>query len=201
MPATDFPLLDRLRDETRDVHEALHHHPLLAPLISPDLTLRDYRYTLLAFEAFYRGLEPVADSAPVLDWLAHDLARQGLSPLSMPGRTLPVIATESQAWGYLYVKHGSTLGGGIISRNLKRVLGLNPLIDQRFFAGYGDENGMRWKKFIENLFSKAAVLNPNEAAEMAVTCFRSVAEICDAMLAVKEADAVQAPPAADRSAT
>ena len=199
---TGETLLDRLRSETRDAHEALHHHPLLAPLVLPDLTSRDYQYALLAFDAFYGRLDTaVRESAPVRDWLAHDLARQGLKPLSLPGAGLPVIATESQIWGYLYVKQGSTLGGTVISRNLKRVLGLNPLRDQQFFAGFGEETGIRWKKFIENLFSKAAFLNADETIETAVACFRGVADICDAVLILKDSHAVQAASATDRCAT
>ena len=199
MPA-EATLLDRLRTETRDAHEALHHHPLLAPLISPEVSLRDYQYALLAFDAFYRRMDPEAgEGAPVRDWLAYDLSRQGLTPLSLPDVVLPIITTESQTWGYLYVKQGSTLGGTVISRNLSRTLRLNPLSDQQFFAGFGDETGSRWKKFIENLFSKAAFLNVNETAETAVACFRGVADICDAVLAVKDAHAVQAAPTTDRS--
>ncbi|WP_443749210.1 biliverdin-producing heme oxygenase [Asticcacaulis solisilvae] len=202
MAPADTPLLDRLRSETRDAHEALHHHPLLAPLASPDVTLHDYRFALLAFQAFYSRMEPQAgDGAPVLDWLAHDLARQTLQPLALPGVSLPAITTESQRWGYLYVRQGSTLGGTVMSRNLRQALELNPLSDQKFFAGYGDENGRRWKKFIENLFATAPFLQPTETVNMAVACFRGVAAVCDAVLAVKDRHALQTPPGTDRSAT
>ncbi len=202
MGRADATLLDRLRTETRDAHDALHHHPLLAPLISPRLTLRDYQYALLAFDAFYGRLDGgVGESAPVRDWLAHDLARQGLKPLVLPGIGLPVLVTESHLWGYLYVKQGSTLGGTVISRNLTRVLGLNPLSDQQFFAGFGEQNGTRWKKFIENLFSKAAFLDPDETIDTAVACFRGVAAVCDVVQTLKDQHALQAPPATDRRPT
>ena len=190
-------LLERLRTETRDAHEALHVHPLLAPLISPDATFRDYRYALLAFELFYRIMEsrPVsfpAASAPVRDWLAQDMQRQGLMPLAIEV-SLPGLHTPSQIWGYLYVKQGSTLGGNVMSKALRRHLHLQPVTEQRFFAGYGDENGKRWQNFIENLFEIAPFLQPNETIETAVACFQGVADICDIVLCLKDKHALQTP--------
>ena len=182
-------LLERLRTETRDAHEALHVHPLLAPLVSPDMTLRDYRYALLAFERFYRSLEPQAKdagSAPVLDWLGEDFARQGLAPVDLD-IALPILDTSSKLWGYLYVKQGSMLGGNVMTKALRRHLGLQPAIGQRFFAGYGDQNGAQWQIFIENLFALAPVLTPNETIETAKACFQGIADICDAVLRLKDA--------------
>lgn len=184
-------LLERLRTETRGAHEALHVHPLLAPLVSPDMQLRDYQYALLAFERFYRTMEPqakAAESAPALDWLAHDMDRQGLKPVAIDIR-LPDLDTPSKLWGYLYVKQGSTLGGNVMTKALRRHLGLQPMMDQRFFAGYGDQNGAQWQKFIENLFANAPTLQPNETIETAVACFQGIAAICDAVLRLKDADA------------
>jgi heme oxygenase (biliverdin-IX-beta and delta-forming) len=187
-------LLERLRTETRDAHEALHVHPLLAPLVSPDVTLRDYRYALLAFERFYRTMEsqPVSfstDSAPVCDWLAQDMQRHGLTPLAIEF-SLPLLGTPSQLWGYLYVKQGSTLGGSIMSKALRRHLQLQPVTEQRFFAGYGDENGKRWQNFIENLFEITPSLQPNETIETAVACFQGIAGICDVVLGLKDEQAL-----------
>lgn len=189
-------LLERLRSETRDVHEALHVHPLLAPMVSPGMTLQDYRYALLAFERFYRTMEPQAPvaGAPVLEWLKADMDSQKLMPIDL-SIDLPELDTPSKLWGYLYVKQGSTLGGSVISKTLRRYLGLQPLTDQRFFAGYGDENGKRWQKFIENLFASAPSLHANETVETALACFQGVANICDAVLCLKDAqnNALQTP--------
>ena len=187
-------LLERLRTETRDAHEALHIHPLLAPLVSPDMTLRDYHFALLAFERFYRSMEPqvTEPGAPVLDWLTADLARQQLTPLEFP-IALPSLDTLSRSWGYLYVKHGSTLGGNVMSKALRRHLHLQPVTEQRFFAGYGSENGKRWQNFIENLFEITPSLQPNETIETAVACFQGIAGICDIVLRLKDKHALQAP--------
>jgi len=70
-------LLEKLRAETRAQHDALHVHPLLAPLNRPDVTHDQYRDALTTFDAFYRAMEagrtvPTPESvpdAPVVDQL------------------------------------------------------------------------------------------------------------------------------------
>lgn len=201
-------LLDRLRAETRESHEALHHHPLLAPLSRPDVTREQYRDALTAFDIFYRAIEAgrsVASpdgvpDAPVLDWLAHDLAAVGAAPLSLDF-VAPVIDTEAKLWGYLYVKQGSMLGGALMSKNLNRTMGLKPGADQRFFAGYGPETGARWKNFIENLFRRASNLSELEIVEMAGASFQAIAAVCDAVHSARASHAVQTPPGTVGSAT
>ena len=49
-------VLQELRIVTHDVHERLHHHPLLLNLINEKLTRDDYVWVLRSFERFYEGL-------------------------------------------------------------------------------------------------------------------------------------------------
>ncbi len=196
-------LLEALRAETREQHEALHVHPLLAPLSRPDVTAAQYRDALAAFDAFYRAMEarrtvatpPGVPDAPVVEWLRRDLAACGLTPLSLTplamAADVPAIDTPARLWGYLYVKQGSTLGGAVMSKNLNRALGLKPGTDQLFFAGYGAETGPRWKEFIENLFRQAALLPRSDIVEMAVASFQAIATLCDAVHTLKAQHAVQ----------
>ncbi len=192
-------LLERLRAETRSQHEALHLHPLLAPLNRPDVTRSQYADALLAFDAFYRAMEAgrrvatpdgVPD-APVTQWLAQDLAACGAAPLSI-AVDCPAIDSEARLWGYLYVKQGSLLGGAVMSKNLNRALGLRPGTDQLFFAGYGAETGPRWKELIENLHRRAPSLPQSEIIEMAGASFQAIADLCDAVHSTKAGHAVQA---------
>ncbi len=191
-------LLEKLRAATRPQHEALHIHPLLAPLARPDITPGQYRDALTAFDAFYRAMEagrtiPTLDGvpdAPVDEWLAHDLATTGARPLAITVNC-PPIDSEARLWGYLYVKQGAMLGGAVMSKNLNRALGLRPGTDQLFFAGYGAETGMRWKELIENLFRQAARLPHAEIIEMAVASFQAIAAMCDAVHSTRAGHAVQ----------
>ena len=192
-------LLDDLRAATREQHEALHVHPLLAPLNRPDVTREQYRDVLLAFDAFYRAMEAgrtvqmprEIPDAPVVEWLAHDLKACGAQPLALD-IDCPPIDSEARLWGYLYVKQGSMLGGAVMSKNLKRALGLRPGTDQLFFAGYGAETGARWKELIENLHQRAPSLAQTEIVEMAGASFQAIATLCDAVHSMKAGHAVQA---------
>jgi len=192
-------LLEHLRAATRLQHEALHVHPLLAPLNRTDVTPGQYRDALTAFHAFYRGMdsrrtvatpEGVPD-APVIEWLARDMAASGAAAVSLD-IDWPRIDSEAGLWGYLYVKQGSMLGGAVMSKNLKRAIGLRPGLDQRFFAGYGAETGDRWKDFIENLFRRTSSLSQIEIVEMAGASFQAIAAACDAVHSAKASHAVQA---------
>lgn len=200
-------LLDALRTATGEVHQALHVHPLLAPLTQPDLTLRDYQWALQAFEVFYRDAEAkvriaipeACPNAPVLDWLDADLTAQGLRPLDLRAPAgFPVIDSPARLMGYLYTKQGSGLGGGVMSKTLRRALGLEPLTGQHFFAGYGSETGQKWQFFIDYLFASAPNLSIEETVEMAVASFRTIAAVCDVVLELKYRDAIQTPRGAER---
>ena len=199
MTSPDAPtLLDKLRAATREQHEALHVHPLLAPLNRPDLTHAQYADALTAFDAFYRAMEagrtvpapPGVPDAPVVDWLAHDLVATGAQPLTITV-DCPPIDSEARLWGYLYVKQGSMLGGAVMSKNLNRALGLRPGTDQLFFAGYGAETGPRWKELIENLFRRAPSLSQADIIEMAGASFQAIADLCNAVYSTKAGHAVQ----------
>ncbi|ESQ84612.1 biliverdin-producing heme oxygenase [Asticcacaulis benevestitus] len=181
-----MPLLDVLRHHTRQQHEALHQHPLLLGLSNP-ITLADFHRIVLAFDAYYTHAEAacLADwpedvpNAPVLAWLASDMAQQGLESWSdrFDFHHAP-LDTPSKLAGYLYTKQGSTLGGHVISKHLERQLALIPHLDQWFFAGYHD-NGAQWKQFVVML--ETSGLDEDEAVTSAQQSFENICYFCDAM--------------------
>lgn len=200
-------LLEALRAETRDAHEALHEHPLLKPLTEADLTVSQYGAALAAFDVFYTAMESGRTAAtpagmpdaPVRRWLQNDLENLRQAPLDLRIQ-VPLADTTARVTGYLYVKQGATLGGAVMSKNLNRVLGLRPGLDQMFFAGYGPQTGRMWKFFIENLYGLASYLPQNEIIEMAVASFQAIAAACDAVHKSKVAYAVQTPSGTQRKA-
>lgn len=179
-----MPLLDALRRHTREQHDALHTHPLLAPLAGGPVAAEDFHHILQAFDAWYRAAESArrvampADvpDAPVLDWLARDLARQDIAQHNLDFAP-PAIDTPSKLMGYLYTKQGSTLGGHVISKHLQRQLGLVPGADQWFFAGYNGENGLKWHHFIAAL--EAGDYDEAETVTAAQGAFDGIARACD----------------------
>jgi heme oxygenase len=60
---------------------------------------------------------------------------------------LPNLDGIPQALGCLYVLEGSTLGGQFICRHLKKQLGINSENVGRYFASYGTNVGLMWKRF------------------------------------------------------
>jgi len=189
-------LLKELREKTQTAHEKLHYHPLLAPLLTSDLILFDYHYALLAFDAFYRqsekniavSIHPEIPNAPVIQWLESDLKKQNLLSRSQSIKPKCIlINTPSKLMGYLYVKQGSTLGGQVISKNLYKHLQLRPLLDQRFFAAYGVDNGIRWQKFISQLRNIEHKFVPSELVETAIQTFENVTHTCNILMEFKNA--------------
>ena len=61
--------------------------------------------------------------------------------------TLPSLNTAEQALGCLYVLEGATLGGQIVARQLRELLGIAPEDGAAFYNGYGSETGRQWKAF------------------------------------------------------
>ena len=188
-------LLEVLRSDTREQHEALHTHPLLTGLSDSSLTLSDFHHILLAFEAYYSHAEAACQTgfpedvpnAPVLNWLDSDLAQQAVKSWAnrLTFKHAP-IDTPSKLAGYLYTKQGSTLGGHVISKHLERQLGLIPRIDQWFFAGYGPHNGAQWKLFVDILERHNEAFCYDEVVLSARQSFESITWFCDAVATLKK---------------
>lgn len=153
----ELPLLERLREETRGVHEALERD---LPLTNPDLTLAQYRDVLARFYSFYEPFE--SSVVPTLpdEWLTLYEERHKLqaliNDLEFIGcgndelrrcATFPDYSGVPRILGALYVVEGSTLGGQLITRHVRQVLGLNENEGLQFFSSYGAEVGSRWKSF------------------------------------------------------
>lgn len=162
------PLLLRLRRETAPAHEALE---AALGLTSDALTRGAYRRRLEQFYGYYRPVEArllafggwaargldleARRKVPLLeaDLRALGLAESGRLPLCAE---LPQLGVVSRAFGCLYVLEGATLGGQVISRHLRRALGIEPSTGGRFFWAYGEAVAAMWKAFGEALVAAAA---------------------------------------------
>jgi hypothetical protein len=92
------------------------------------------------------------------------------------------VQTMAAAIGVQYVLEGSSLGGQILSRQLKNALGFTSHHGGCFFAGYGDETSARWKNFCfwANRQLVDDVQQAEEAALHTFGCFVSCfAELSD----------------------
>ncbi len=149
----------RLRQATKLPHHALDHHPILAPLVTPDLTLVQYGNALealhgvqvhaeaciLAFLEDHPGLFDYG-SRLKLDAIESDLAALGRIPIRLDTK-FPVPETIGGLVGVLYTVEGSTQGGQVIARTLRELpLGKLPM---KFFTVYGDLSRQRWDEFLQ----------------------------------------------------
>ncbi|QSQ28369.1 biliverdin-producing heme oxygenase [Pyxidicoccus parkwayensis] len=153
--------MQRLKTETRPHHERTE---AAVRLMDPGLTLGDYRRHLEALHGFYVPLESqlaarLDGAVPALRaherWkvplLEQDLCALGHDASSLARlprcALLPPLPGVPEALGCVYVLEGSTLGGQLILRHLKRHFANTPVGHFAVFQAYGDEVGSMWRAF------------------------------------------------------
>lgn len=158
-------LLTRLRDETREFHDAVERQ---LGLFDRHWSPAKYRGLLQRLLGYYEPLELRLESAVNwselgFDWprrrktslLQRDLLSTGdsLTLLSELPRCsdLPEVGGLPQALGCLYVLEGATLGGRVICRHLAGLPAMMGNAWFSFFSSYGDQIGSMWQEFREFL--------------------------------------------------
>jgi heme oxygenase len=156
-------VIEALRVATRSRHASLASSPDMKRLFAADYSLAEYKShlgTLLGlFEPLERAVVPASGAGfflPLLQRskdLRHDLRAMGASVEEIDAvKRCPCIPSFPPAGlrGYLYVMHGSMLGGEIIARQLRTVLGHRASC--RFYGGNETHNcGPRWASFCADL--------------------------------------------------
>ena len=168
-------ILSRLRLETRGNHDAVEG---VLDLMSAALTRDTYRHRLVQFYGFYGPLEAALRTRSARPDDRRDLATTRLAMLSTRlNKTalltqdlhylgvltdalplccqLPLLETEADILGCLYVMEGATLGGRMITQHVRATLGITPATGGSFFDGYGDDTGKMWQA-MRQLLVKAA---------------------------------------------
>lgn len=166
-------ILERLKSETRELHEQLERRVD----IPRRLQNRDaYRELLSAFYGFYapleRELEKFDWAALGLDWrqrqktglLETDLHALGVKPATLPiCNSLPLLHDPAEALGCLYVMEGATLGGQIIQKELATRLQIEAATGGAFFRSYGDRVGAMWAEFRQAVVRSAESTQTQDA--------------------------------------
>jgi heme oxygenase len=176
-------ILEKLRETTREAHEELEK--TMMPLINGAQDAEAYGKILRTFYSFYHPLETgiqqylYPDALPDYaerrrtSWILDDLKALDLDHTPPPSAfAAPVITSNAQAFGALYVMEGSTLGGKIICKTIANNLGRDEKDGFRFFYGYGPESGSRWKFFLAQLDKLSNTPHEEEAIAMADEVFR-----------------------------
>jgi heme oxygenase len=116
----------QIAKSTRQAHEALHVHPVLSRLISPDINADEYRKILVAHLSFYQAAEDARQLFALLPSLSFDPAlrslREDLDDNSVLRTQELPITSRLEALGMLYVLYGSSFGAKVILRNLEATI-------------------------------------------------------------------------------
>ncbi|AKD54437.1 biliverdin-producing heme oxygenase [Spirosoma radiotolerans] len=152
-------LLERLRQETRPLHEQTEQLFYTKALKNGTLSVAEYSHLLQTHLVFHQALESAIDRNEEFfrdyepevrrktPWLLADLAHL---PQALPVPMPELFADWSPVslLGAAYVGEGSMLGGSVIGRMLQQNEAIKPLVAQgRFYQGYGSALGNNWKKF------------------------------------------------------
>lgn len=152
-------ILAKLKEATREQHDALE---TVVDVMNKTFTTDDYKGLLKKFYRYYSAIEPTLPAAHLLaegfdieqrrkkPLLEKDLEAlgtlaeaQGLAQWT----DVPNVRSVASAFGSIYVMEGATLGGQVITRQLKQNLGITPDSGGAFFNSYGANVGPMWKEF------------------------------------------------------
>lgn len=178
-------LRERLKTETMKEHHSIEG---ALPVFKDDFSKEKYATLLKKLHGFYKPLESQLDqiSAPSKQTLNMDERRRlpriqkDLTHLGVTAEELesipsspevPRIQSLSSLAGALYVIEGSSLGGQLITKELKSKFGENE--PAHYFNCYGAQTGQQWQAFVQWLGrAESESLNADEAIQTAKETFR-----------------------------
>jgi heme oxygenase len=168
-----------LRRATQSEHRAAEE---AMPICADDLTLPIYICTLERLHGVVVTWEEACElSAP--EWLQPlmrvrrrgTLLKQDLQLLSPDVRSarppqLPLLVTDADYLGSMYVMEGSRLGGALIARHVEKVLHLPSGQGNAYFKGAGAGTGQLWMEFLEVLHSRV----PDDQTEAVIAAAKGM---------------------------
>jgi len=152
---------EHLKQATRIPHAELEK--LVIERIRHTNTAAGYLRLLETFYGFYKPVEEQIDKfidhSHFKDFSERRKSAallQDMEEMEMKGSRqlcgdLPEITGAAQSLGALYVLEGSTLGGNIICKLLRKEMGESAPQTFLFFNGYGEETMSMWMKFKDRL--------------------------------------------------
>lgn len=164
-----------LKEETRDIHVRMQKKLGVKQLCSE---LACYREHIARLEAFHGVAE--VEWTPLLEetlsdfsarqktaLLASDLGAVGGAQIEIDGAAVPIPTDPASALGAFYVLEGPTLGGRHLLPIVVAKLRLNPRRGASYFASYGAEVDVMWKRFSETVETHCATPRAQKTAVQA----------------------------------
>lgn len=150
-------LFEELKSATKISHDQLEKE---LDLLSPDVTLTDYKRILERFWGVYLPVENHIRNSELKnmyegrwksDLLKDDLLKLGSAKKEIDELPLCEVFQRpmslSEILGTLYVLEGSSLGALILTKHFHSKFNLRNLNGLSFFTGYEDKTLMMWKEW------------------------------------------------------
>lgn len=172
--------LDELKSKTHFLHKRVEQTALSKAIVSPELTLDQYKRYLQKMWQLHTDAERIV--FPILSSYIKDIAERkksnkissDLENLQSPverdqqGKFIDAqfIPTPNFCFGLLYVVEGSTLGGMYIVKNVVASLGKEVEDATSFLTVYGPHTGSNWKEFLQILNDYRKSIPEQKEAEL-----------------------------------
>ena len=180
----------RLKDTTAPLHSKLEGLELPKKLVDKRLSKQEYAIYLQRLHSLHAKVEPklqqfawseygiTVSNYMRLQLLEKDLQTVGAAREKSSANDFD-IASFDEAFGYLYVLTGSTMGGAILSQKVLDLFGEG----NQYFNAFGSQTHQRWMQFLAAL-AKYTQQNGDAAKEGviqgAIACYELVEEELDA---------------------
>ncbi|MEL6626224.1 MAG: biliverdin-producing heme oxygenase [Bacteroidota bacterium] len=150
-----------LKENTKPLHDQTEFVMKSREMMDLSYTVEEYIRFLQIQLRFHQVLETVLLAHPrisgheQLDWPRRRRSHLAMQDLEMleANPTLDSIIhfpdkCEAEVWGMLYVAEGSTLGGNVILKALKKNPNFEHVSAWKFLGYYGGETGTKWREFL-----------------------------------------------------
>jgi len=158
--------LTELKEATAELHQQTEQLLYASQIMQGTLSLMEYKHLLLTHFLFHAALENELER--------HDFATAGYDinarrklpalkqDLQAMAITEPVVTCWFANWefsrllGACYVAEGSTLGGRVIEKHLRKSESLHSVHQFHFYGVYGEATGEKWKAFSQFLLEQGS---------------------------------------------
>ncbi|MBF7073554.1 biliverdin-producing heme oxygenase [Glaciecola sp. MH2013] len=185
----------RLKTDTHSAHTALDSSPLLRSLMETTLTIESYIAVMQIMHKWFAA----AESTHLHEYFNHSSlplikVKTGLLEADLQelgGTTLPKLALAKKtasrhfSLGVLYVAEGSSLGGMIIGKKVKKTLGLQKAT--RFYDCYGHQKIDSFRTTINYIHSLCATEEHyQQVLAGALDSFSALRALCNKKVVTQE---------------
>ena len=177
-------ILTNLKNDTKAAHVRVEK--VMVKELKAINSLEDYGKLLERLFLFYNPLEskvhqyidqailPDIEKRKHTQWILNDLKALDYTINTSTESKTQQITSTAYAVGVLYVMEGSTMGGQIISKMLKKQLGANT--STYYFDSYSDETMDMWLSFKNSIAQYETHLDKEEVFKGANETFSSLKE-------------------------